>query len=176
MNLDAVPGALPMNRASPSARIDQGIAQVEEWVSLLALGAIIVLVTAQVFMRYVLDSGLIWSDEVVTILMVAMVLFGVPAVVRLGMQTELVVFVDKLPPVPRRVVRVTTHCVGLAFILLFLYASLVYTMNTGTMVTTVLRIPVRYVYVLLPLGAALLLYEYAKTLVTAFRNRHRSAA
>lgn len=165
-----------MNRTSLPKKIDRGIAHLEEWVSLLALAAITVIVTAQVFMRYVLEAGLLWSDEVVTILMVAMVLFGVPAVVRLGMQTELTVFVDKLPSVPRRVVRVATHFVGLAFILLFLYASIVYTMNTGTMVTTVLRIPVRYVYVLLPLGAGLLLYEYAKTLVIVFRNRSRSAA
>lgn len=153
------------------AKADRWIGVVEEATAIAALAAITVLVTAQVFLRYALDTGVLWIDEVVTILMVAMVLFGVPAVVRHHMETELLVFVEKLTPRLRFAVRLLTHLVGLAFIALFLFASVRYVLTTGTMVTTVLRIPVAYVYALLPAGALLLLYEYAKAAARDLRTR-----
>jgi TRAP-type C4-dicarboxylate transport system permease small subunit len=42
------------------------------------------------------------------------------------------------------------------------------------MVTTVLRIPIQYVYAILPVGAFLATYEYLKTVIVEFRsNSHQ---
>jgi TRAP-type C4-dicarboxylate transport system permease small subunit len=153
------------------ATIDRAVLLVEDFVSAASLAAIVLLVIGQVFFRYVLESGLIWMDEVVTILMVAMVMFGCGAATRRLLHTELLVFVDMMPGRVRRVVRASTSLIGLAFLLLFFYSAAEYTLGSQGMVTTVLRIPIQYVYALLPVGAALTLYEYLKTMPASFRER-----
>jgi TRAP-type C4-dicarboxylate transport system permease small subunit len=163
-------------RARVFAAIDRGIGLVEEAVSVSALVALSVLVIIQVFWRYVLSSGILWTDEVITILMVTMVMFGSAAVTRRLLHTELLVFVNMMPPPLRRVVRALTSLIGLAFLLIFLYASAKYSLTTRGMVTTVLRIPMQYVYVLLPIGAVLSIYEYLKTMPASFvRQRDETA-
>jgi TRAP-type transport system small permease protein len=152
------------------ATLDRTVGLVEDVVCISSLAAISVLVISQVFFRYVLNSGILWVDEVVTILMVTMVMFGAPAVTRRGMHTELLVFVDKMPEPVRRPVRVLTSMIGLAFLGLFLYAATRYALNARGMVTTVLRIPIQYVYAVLPIGAALATYEYVKTMFPVFKE------
>ena len=152
------------------ATLDRAVGLVEDVVCISSLVAISVLVISQVFFRYVLSSGILWVDEVVTILMVTMVMFGAPAVTRRGMHTELLVFVDMVPESVRRPVRVLTSIIGLAFLGLFLYAATMYELNARGMVTTVLRIPIQYVYAILPIGAALANYEYIKTMIQAFKE------
>jgi hypothetical protein len=58
-------------------KIDSGIAHVEKRIVLLTVAAIMVSVTAQMFMRYVTDTRRLLSDEGVAVLMVATVLFGI---------------------------------------------------------------------------------------------------
>ena len=149
-------------------KFDRAVGLVEEVISISSLVAISLLVITQVFFRYVLETGILWADEVVTILMVTMVMFGVPAVTRQGMHTELLVFVNMMPEPVRRPVRVLTSIIGLAFLGLFLYAATMYALNARGMVTTVLRIPIQYFYVVLPIGAALATYEYVKKMSAVF--------
>jgi C4-dicarboxylate transporter DctQ subunit len=148
--------------------IDRGLGIVEEAVSVAALVALSLLVIIQVFWRYVLSSGILWTDEVITILMVTMVMFGAAAVTRRGLHTELLVFVDMMPPALRKIVRILTSLIGLAFLLVFLFASARYCLTTAGMVTTVLRVPMQYTYTLLPLGAVLTIYEYVKSMPASF--------
>ena len=151
------------------AQFDRTVGLVEDFVAIWTLVFISLLVIAQVFFRYVLDSGILWVDEVVTILMVSMVMFGVPAVTRRGMHTELLVFIDLLPKPVRHVVRCVTSFIGLTFLVLFLFAAARYSADSRGMVTTVLRIPIQYVYAILPVGAALATYEYLKTMIVEFK-------
>jgi TRAP-type transport system small permease protein len=152
------------------AKFDRTIGFIEDFVSIWTLVFISIIVIVQVFFRYVLDSGILWTDEVITILMVSMVMFGVPAVTRRGMHTELVVFIDLLPRPARHAVRCLMSLVGLAFLVLFLVAAARYAADSRGMVTTVLRIPIQYVYAILPVGAFLATYEYLKTVVVEFRS------
>jgi TRAP-type transport system small permease protein len=157
-------------------KFDQIVGLTEEVVSVSSLTVISLLVITQVFFRYVLETGILWVDEVVTILMVTMVMSGVAAVTRRGMHTELLVFVNMMPKPVRRSVKVLTTFIGLAFLSFFLYAATMYTLNARGMVTTVLRIPIQYIYVILPIGAALTVYEYIKKMMTAFnasKNAHQ---
>ncbi|MFA6508418.1 MAG: TRAP transporter small permease [Treponemataceae bacterium] len=149
---------------------DKVVGHIEEAVSVTALVVISLLVITQVFFRYILNSGILWVDEVVTILMVTMVMFGSPAVTRRLLHTELLVFVNKMPNPIRRSVRALTSIIGLSFLGLFLYSATKYALNAHGMVTTVLRIPIQYVYSIMPVGAALAIYEYLKKMPAAFKE------
>ncbi|MCF8159881.1 MAG: TRAP transporter small permease subunit [Polaromonas sp.] len=151
-------------------KFDRTIGFLEDFVSIWTIVFISIIVVVQVFFRYVLDSGILWSDEVITILMVSMVMFGVPAVTRRGMHTELHVFINLLPRSARHAVRFATSLIGLAFLVLFFVAAARYAMDSRGMVTTVLRIPIQFVYAILPIGAFLAIYEYLKTVIVEFRS------
>ncbi len=155
--------------------IDRFIGLVEEIVSISALVVLSVLVIIQVFWRYVLNSGILWTDEVITILMVMMTMFGSAAMTRRKLHTELLVFVDKLPEPARRAVRILTSLIGLAFLGVFLFASARYSLTTRGMVTTVLRIPMQYIFVILPIGAVFSIYEYLKTMPSVLTGRPDAA-
>ncbi|MCB6609488.1 TRAP transporter small permease [[Clostridium] symbiosum] len=143
--------------------VDKGIAAVEDTGCVISFAAIVCIVVAHVFFRYVLRSGILWSDEVVQILMVSMVMFGTARAVRVDGHTELQSFVDRLPPVGRTVVRTLVTLVSLGFLIMFFISSFEFTATTGTLKTVMLRIPRKYCYMFLPLGAGLSIYEFIKT-------------
>ena len=152
-------------------KIDTGIGILEEAVSIFALSIIIVIVIAQVFLRYVLSSGILWGDEVVQNLLVIMVMFGAPAVSRRLLHTDLRVFLNMMPRMLRIPVKALIGLIGLTFLSMFLFSSTKYAFDAHGMFTTVLKIPMTYVYLILPIGAALMLYEYVKTLPAEFKSK-----
>lgn len=146
--------------------LDRGIAVLEDAGCVVSFGAIVCIVVTHVFFRYVLRSGILWSDEVVQILMVSMAMFGTARAVRVDGHTELQSFVDRLPAGARIVVRTAVSLVSLGFLVLFFLSSFEFTITTGTLKTVMLRIPRKYCYMFLPIGAGLSIYEFLKTLKT----------
>lgn len=151
-------------------KIDKGIGIIEEVVAVTGFVVVAVITVAQVFWRYVLNAGILWSDEVITTFMVMMVMFGTAGMTRRKLHTELLVFVNKLPIRFRKIVRILTGLIGLAFLCVFLYSSTRYTFSTKGMVTTVMRIPMQYLLALLPVGALLSIYEYIKTFPSIYEG------
>ena len=144
--------------------LDRGIAALEDIGCVISFGAIVCIVVTHVFFRYVLRSGILWSDEVVQILMVSMAMFGTARAVREDGHTELQSFVDRLPAGARTLVRALVSLVSLGFLFLFFLSSFEFTVTTGTLRTVMLRIPRKYCYMFLPIGAGLSIYEFIKTL------------
>ncbi len=148
-------------------KFDKSIAFVEDAISTTALAVIVVVVVAHVFFRYVLRSGILWSDELVTVLMVVMAMFGSARAVRVKMHTDLQGLVDSLPKAPRTVIRIFVVLVTLIFLVVFLVASFDYAITAGKLTTILLKIPLKLCYGTMPVGAALMLYEFIKLI------RHR---
>ena len=145
-------------------QIDRGIEIMENLVSALALAAIVTLVCAQVFYRYVLYSGIIWGDEVVALLMVLMVMFGAARGMRGGEHTDMQSLVNALPRTSRTIVRMLTAVGTLLFLVIFLVSSWEYTLGAVHLKTIMLKIPLWLCYGLMPLGALLMTYEFIKRL------------
>lgn len=155
-------------------KFDKGIGYVEDAVTTAALGVIVVLVVAEVFARYVLNSGILWGDEVIVNLMVLMVMFGAPAAIRRFLHTDLQVFVNMMPKPVRITVKALTCLIGLAFLGLFLYSSTTYTFAAWGSFTTVLKIPMPYIYVMMLVGAVLMVYEYLKAISAILREEKKT--
>ena len=153
--------------------IDNAIGMVEDAVSIGCLVIIILIVSSQVFFRYVVGSSLLWADEVVANLLVLMVMFGAPAVTRRFLHTDLRMIVNALPPRLGAIVRVFSSAIGLLFLGVFVYSAAKYTFDARGMVTTVLKVPMPYVYSMMLVGSVLMLFEYIKTVpkMVAFAKR-----
>lgn len=128
----------------------------------LTFGAIVILVSATVFYRYVLKSGIMWSGEVQEVLVVAMAMFGCAKATREKGHTELTSLTGLFPRKGRVAIRTITGLASLVFLGVFLYESIIYASSTGNLKTIMLRIPYRYFYLWLPIGMALNLYEFLK--------------
>jgi TRAP-type transport system small permease protein len=84
-------------------------------------GTIVVLTIAQVFFRFVLDSPLIWSEELARILLVWTTFIGAVVVCWDGTHLNVDVFFIKLPPGPRRWVRAFNALMAILFLTILAY-------------------------------------------------------
>ena len=146
---------------------DRMVRRFEDTVCVLALSVIVVLVLVQVFYRYVLSSGILWIDELVTNLMVLLVLVGAARATRLGVHTDLRMLLDNSPPRVRSVLKAAGVLVTLTFVLTLIYASANYAYDSRRLATTMIGIPLWLAYGAIPLGSLLILYEFTKLTVGA---------
>ena len=144
--------------------IDTIIRWLENIVCGATLTASVCIATATVIARYIFQTGFLWADEVNQALLVAMGMFGSARAVRTNGHTEFTMLVNK----PKsKAVRIALRSVFLAITIVFLVLLLIWTAQytaAGTMLSTTLRIPRMYYYVSIPIGFALMIYEYLRTL------------
>lgn len=82
----------------------------------IAFATIVTLTIAQVAFRFVLNSPLVWSEEVVRILLVWMTFIGAAVVCWDGRHLNVDVLYNRLPTGLRRVMRVFNAIVGIGFL------------------------------------------------------------
>lgn len=151
-------------------KIDRSISFIEDIFSVLLFGVIIVVVMAHVFSRYVLRSGILWSDELIQILLVAMVMFASARAIRMEGHTDLQGIVNALPSWLRNFFKIFSTAATLLFLVIFFLSAYRHTVSAGHLVTVILRIPRRLCYSSMPLGAALMIYEFIKTIKRRVTN------
>jgi C4-dicarboxylate transporter DctQ subunit len=149
-------------------KIDKWIKFLEDTVCTVSLAIIVVLVIVQVFYRYVLSSGILWIDELVTNLMVLMVLFGAAAATRNNVHTDLQVFVKKSPIKVSLVLEIIGTTITLLFLLILIYISVIYTYKSRGLSTIMIQLPLWLVYGIMPVGGILIFYEFIKKLKRKF--------
>ncbi len=145
-------------------KFDNLIRFIEEAVCVSALSLIVTLVSIQVFYRYVLSSGILWMDEVVTNLMVLMVMFGAALATRNKVHTDLQVLVGNAPPLVATGIRIFASLVIGLFLLILIYYSALHAYNSRNLTTIMLDIPLWATYGLIPVGGVLIFYEFARNL------------
>lgn len=108
---------------------------------ILASGFIAVttaLVLMNVFLRYFMETGLYWSEEVAASCFVWSVFLGSASVYRKGMHIGVDIFVNKLPKVLHHIVRLLVHIIllitnGYIFYLSIVFVSLSYEKPTAVL-------------------------------------------
>lgn len=145
-------------------KFDRIIEGIENLFCAVPMMIILIVEAIHVAFRYVLKSGLVWSDEVITNLLIIAVLFGGARAIRHNEHTELTGTSDSLPKPIRTAVRSITTFATLIFLLVLFFSSIIFISSTGALKTTYLRIPKSFVYMPLFVGSALMIYEFCKTI------------
>lgn len=140
----------------------------EDAVCILSLALITVMILIQVFYRYVLSSGILWVDELVTNLMVFMVLTGAARATRVGAHTDLRMLLSAAPPVISNLLRILGIIAAYTFLFALIYYSARYAWDSRRMATTMMRLPLWLTYGVIPLGGVLIVYELTKGLLLGF--------
>lgn len=144
--------------------IDKLIGGFEKYVSVTCLGLIAIIVPVQVFFRYVLQRGILWANELVTILLVLVVMLGGALAFREKCHTDIQGFADRAPKPLRLIIRGVTNLITLAFLFILLFSSIIHVNSIGTAKTAVLKIPWGICYLSITLGAVLMIYEFLKVI------------
>ena len=138
---------------------------------LLLMGVMTLLQIAAVLLRYFFGLTYVWSEELITLLFVATTFFG--AVLCFKNNEHIVVdnFFLWLPSGAQRTLRITLAIVVIAMQILVIAMSLRWIAAIGEDVTPGLRIPAKYVYLMVPITAGLTaLYELRSIVALAARQ------
>ncbi|OGB94944.1 MAG: hypothetical protein A3H39_18345 [candidate division NC10 bacterium RIFCSPLOWO2_02_FULL_66_22] len=122
--------------------------------TLALLTALLLVVGAQIFARYVLNHSLFWSEELARYLFIYLVFLGAAIVLRREGHIQVSFFVEKFPPLLRRGVAMLADTLLLAFVGIVLIQSVRLAILVWTVPTAALLIPWTFVYLGILLGMA----------------------
>ncbi|MFF8818094.1 MULTISPECIES: TRAP transporter small permease [Leucobacter] len=146
---------------------------VEVYLASAALVIFTVLVVAQVIMRYLFGSPLVWSEEIARFALVWFVWIAGSYAVKYLRHVRFNVIVDLIGsrvPIAQRVIRIVVFVLWLAFLLLMLVLSWQQVLQqvASGQVSPAARIPMSFVYFGLTLGMLLMSFRVAQHTVLAF--------
>lgn len=143
------------------------ISTLVEWMTILLTGALVVLVSANVVARYLLQVGLIWAEELSRLAFVWVVFFGAFVALRKRSHLAITFVTDHLPPRGRSAVRVGVILLTLAFLGVVVWGGtrlVLQTVRFGR-VTPMLGISAAWGYLGVPVAAFLMFLEVLRVLL-----------
>jgi TRAP-type C4-dicarboxylate transport system permease small subunit len=149
-----------------------------QWTKYLAgflLAAMTILVFLQVLFRYVLNAPLDWSEELSTFTFVWMALLGASVGLKNNEHPRLDLFFNFLAPTRKKIVTVLCNLAILfMLIILFIYGWKL-TVSMKSQLTAALRYSVSFVYVVLPISAAIMFVHLAIQTLCLFGKEDKEA-
>lgn len=137
--------------------------RVVEATSVIMLVLMTIIVFYSVLLRYVFKSPLAWSEEIARYAFIWLTFLGISMAERNGEHFKVEVFIEMVPPKVRLIVEIVLN--GLIFYTLYiLFREGVNYYNQGKDgLSTILQIPLSYIYVALPVAMALTLLNRIAT-------------
>src|SRR5512134_1233323 len=130
--------------------------QVNRWFLIGLLAAMVVIVFANVCMRYLLGASVIWSEEVSRHLMIWLTFAGSGLALRNGAQIGIDTLQDALPAPAARALRLLLLLGMLLLFVLLAWYGVDYALRTRFQTSAALGVSMMYVYIGMPIGCALL--------------------
>ena len=130
--------------------------QANRWLLIVLLAAMVVVVFANVCMRYLLGASVIWSEEVSRHLMIWLTFVGSGMALRNGAQIGIETLQDALPAPAARALRLLLVVGMLLLFVLLAWYGIDYVLRTRLQTSAALGVSMMYVYLGMPIGCALL--------------------
>lgn len=138
-------------------RFENALVAVNRWVLILLLGAMSVIVFANVVLRYTTGDSIIWAEEVARHLMIWGTFLGAGLVLRFGGHVAIDNLHHAIPTRVARVLRVIVVLLIAGFCVSMTWFSIVYTSVMRFQTTPATGISFAWIYAALPAGFILLL-------------------
>ena len=146
-----------MKTQAALAKIDAFLIAIFKWLSVTLFVILTLIITANVFVRYVPVMSLHWLDEIVELSFAWMVFFGSAAVWILKGHFSAGDWIGKLlkNPRARAAYRLVVDLIAFAFIAVFFWYSL-QLVNRAMEVTAVFGFPKKIIYACMPISSAVM--------------------
>jgi TRAP-type C4-dicarboxylate transport system permease small subunit len=144
------------------------LARANEVLMIVLTVAMVSLVTYQVFERYVLHFTPPWSEELAVNLMIWFGMLAIAAGVRRRIHISLHYFFDKMPKKVQAALEILTYLMVLVYASVILWQGIVLVKLTMSQTSAAMDLPIGYVYLSLPVSAALIIIFTLEQLYTLF--------
>jgi len=134
-------------------------------VTVLCMGMILILVVAQVVLRYVFNSPLTWSEELAVYIMVWMTFIGSVICMRDNEHIEVTILVDYLPPGLRRAAILFSRLASVIFLLVVMYYGTELVLENRSVTSAANKLNMGLVYSILPICSLGMLYYVIRSIL-----------
>lgn len=136
------------------------IMRLDEVLASLALFAVFLVAISNIFMRYLFDSPLAWTEEILQLLLVWVTFLGTSALVRRNEHVLIGLLSERLPPgLARWNERIFNIGMVLVSALVMLYWGDKLLPFASFRSTPMLQIPYYWVYIAIPISAVIMIYH-----------------
>lgn len=134
-------------------------------VTVLCMGMILILVVAQVVLRYVFNSPLTWSEELAVYIMVWMTFIGSVICMRDNEHIEVTILVDYLPHGLRRAAILFSRLASVIFLLVVMYYGTELVLENRSVTSAANKLNMGLVYSILPICSLGMLYYVIRSIL-----------
>lgn len=135
--------------------------------------ASLLIMLAEGLSRFFLGNSYDWAEEAVRFLVIWAVLLTLAIAGRRGFHIRAEMLVEAMSPRPRRIANVIACLTGLGFAVILLWSGWTqvrHLWRVGMMTESTLDLPLWTIFLVLPLGALLLVVYYAEAIVAAAKG------
>lgn len=125
-------------------------------IAVALLGAMVIVTFVQIICR-VFFTALSWSEELARYLLVWSTLIGAGCVYKAGGHISVLIVQDLFPPAVRKAFKVLVHILCAVFFAIVVYYGIKYMGMVGTQKSAALHVPMKYMYLSIPLGCGIML-------------------
>lgn len=156
-------------------RIYRGVNRILNLVGVVLFILIFSVVLLQVFMRYVLGSPLVWSEELARYLFIWVSYLGWVFASRGGTHIRISAFFNTLPPQVQRRVRIGNQFLILVFALVLGWLGYQMVLKNLDVPTITLFFPYSVVYLVVPIASILIVFQTVYDLFHPHNEGERAA-
>jgi TRAP-type C4-dicarboxylate transport system permease small subunit len=139
-------------------RVDDRVEGVENFVVKILLTFQVLIIFSEIIFRYVLNSSLIWSEELARYLLVWIAMFGCAIGLKKKGHFGIDLLVRTFPPGLRKLCLLLTYTIMFIFLGTMTVVGVLMVAQAGE-VSTVMRISMSYPYAAIPLGGLLMIFH-----------------
>lgn len=134
-------------------------------IAVLCMVMILVLVIAQVVMRYVFNTPLTWSEELAVFVMIWLTFIGSLICMRDNEHIEVTILVDHMPRPLRRIVMIFSRLASIFFLLVVVYYGFELVMENVGVTSVANQLSMGLVYTIIPLSSLGMVYYLIRAIV-----------
>jgi TRAP-type C4-dicarboxylate transport system permease small subunit len=117
------------------------------------LSILIILAVSAVVFRYLVGSAIAWTEEIETFLMIWIIMIGAIYAKRTNSLLKMDIFFNMAPPAVKRFLGIFQELVHCGIFLLMIIYGYRLAVQVGNKGTSLLEIPLYWLYISLPIGA-----------------------
>lgn len=147
------------------------VKELDIYIAVACLVIIIFTTVAGVIMRYVVNSPLMWGEEVQMAAFVWLIFIGGTVGFKKAAHIAVDMFVDMFPLRLQRVVTIINYLVAMVIFVYLLVQGIAYVQLLASRTTSILGMPVNLIYSVLPISAALMIINYTLYTIAHIRKK-----
>ena len=133
----------------------------------IALAVLVLVTFVGVFARYFAGMPFAWEEEFQLACFVWITFLGVGAAFRSGRHVAIELLVERMPEKAARITEIGGYAVSMLIFSFFLYygVQIILSMVTMGRTTNILGIPYAAIYIVVPIGCLLMMYNYTRMIL-----------